>query len=140
MRDSEIKRYSKIVVLEHWLSIIVIFGLIFTGLFLVRDWFVHEFHIFGAENIVPTPDFASSLHLMSAFAILILGAIHLIVHGGQKEKPLLPKNSMLELRNALYSLLYLAFMTKKQERGSGEKYLKSQRIFYAFTMVRGDSG
>ncbi len=131
--EPEIKRYSKIVVLEHWLAIIVIFSLIFTGLFLVRDWFIHEFHIYGSENYVPTPVFASDLHLFAAFGIIVVGLIHLVAHGGQKEKPILPKNSMVELKSALYSLMYLVFLTKKQERGSGEKYLKSQRIIYAFT-------
>ncbi|UCE37329.1 MAG: cytochrome b/b6 domain-containing protein [Thermoplasmata archaeon] len=132
--ESEIRRYGKVVVLEHWLGILIIFSLIITGLFLVRDWFVHEFHIYGAENYVPTPGFADSLHLYAALGILILGAIHLIAHGGQKEKPILPKNSMKELKAGLYSLMYLVFLTKKQERGSGEKYLKSQRIIYAFTI------
>jgi cytochrome b subunit of formate dehydrogenase len=132
--QSEIKRYSKIVVLEHWLAIIIIFSLIITGLFLVRDWFIHEFHIYGAENYIPTPNFTNSFHLYAALGILILGAIHLIVHGGQKDKPILPKNSAVELKAALYSLMYLVFLTKKQERGSGEKYLKSQRIIYAFTI------
>ena len=41
---------------------------------------------------------------------------------------------MFELKQALYSLMFLVFLTKKQERGSGEKYLKSQRIIYAFTI------
>ncbi len=132
--DSEIKRYGKIVVFEHWLAIIIIFSLMITGLFLVRDWFVHEFHIHGAENYIPTPDFINSFHLYAAFGLLVIGAIHLIVHGGQKEKPILPKNSLVELKAALYSLMYLVFLTKKQERGSGEKYLKSQRIIYAFTV------
>ncbi len=131
---SEIRRYGKIVVLEHWLAILIIFTLIITGLFLVRDWFVHEFHIHGAENYVPTPDFANSIHLYAALGILVVGAIHLIAHGGQKEKPILPNNSMNELKAAMYSLMYLVFLTKKQERGSGEKYLKSQRIIYAFTI------
>jgi cytochrome b subunit of formate dehydrogenase len=131
---SEIKRYGKIVVVEHWLAILIIFALIITGLFLVRDWFVHEFHIHGAENYVPTPDFANSFHLYAAFGILFVGAIHLIAHVGQKEKPILPKNSFIELKAALYSLMYLVFLTKKQERGSGEKYLKSQRIIYGFTI------
>jgi hypothetical protein len=74
------------------------------------------------------------MHLYAAFGILGLGAIHLIVNGGQKEKPIIPKNSMVELKAALYSLMYLVFLTKKQERGSGGKYLKSQRIIYAFTI------
>ncbi|UCG69707.1 MAG: cytochrome b/b6 domain-containing protein [Thermoplasmata archaeon] len=133
-KKSEIKRYGKIVVFEHWLGIIIIFSLMITGLFLARDWFIHEFHIYGAENYIPTPDFTSSFHLYTAYGILVLGAIHLIAHGGQKEKPILPKKSMIELKAALYSLMYLVFLTKKQERGSGEKYLKSQRIIYAFTI------
>ena len=41
---------------------------------------------------------------------------------------------MNELRAALYSLLYLVFLTKKMERGSGDKYFKTQRIIYAFTV------
>jgi cytochrome b subunit of formate dehydrogenase len=133
-RESEIRRYGKIVIMEHWLNMLIIFGLIITGLFLVRDWFVHEFHIYGAEMYVPTPDFASSIHFWAALAILILGAVHLIAHGPQREKPILPKRSMYELKQAMYSLMFLVFLTKKQERGSGEKYLKSQRIIYAFTI------
>lgn len=132
--ESEIRRYGKTVVFEHWLAILIIFSLMITGLFLLRDWFISEFHIHGAENYIPTPSFARSFHLFAAFGILVLGAIHLIAHGGQKKKPILPKNSMVELKAALYSLMYLVFLTKKQERGSGEKYLKSQRIIYAFTI------
>ena len=132
--DTEIKRYGKIVVLEHWLAMISVLLLSITGIFFLRDWFVHEFHIYGAEMYVPTPDFASSLHEYAAFILLIVGAIHFVAHAGQKEKPILPKNSFLELKAALYSLMYLVFMAKKQERGSGEKYLKSQRIMYAFTV------
>jgi cytochrome b subunit of formate dehydrogenase len=132
--DSEIKRYGKIVVAEHWLMMILVLILSITGLFLVRDWFVHEFHIHGAEMYVPTPNYTLDIHRYTAFGLLALGAVHLIAHAGQKDKPLLPKNSFIELRNALYSLMYLVFLTKKQERGSGGKYLKSQRIIYAFTI------
>lgn len=134
MTRTEIKRYGKIVVLEHWLAVFIVFGVGFTGMFLARDWFIHEFHIHGAENIVPTPDFALDLHKLTAFGLLALGAIHLIAHVGQKEKPILPKRSFLELKAALYSLMFLVFLTKKQERGSGGKYLKSQRIMYGFTI------
>jgi cytochrome b subunit of formate dehydrogenase len=130
----EIKRYSKIVVVEHWLMMIFLVPLALTGLFLVRDWFVHEFHIHGAENYLPTLEVTSDFHLYAAFGLVFVGAIHLAVHAGQKEKPILPKNTMVELKSALYSLLFLVFLTKKQERGSGGKYKKSQRIFYAFTI------
>jgi cytochrome b subunit of formate dehydrogenase len=132
--DSEIKRYGKIVVLEHWLMMIFLVPLAITGLFGVRDWFIHEFHIFGAENFLPTPEFATDFHLYAAFGLVIVGAIHLVVHAGQKEKPILPKNTNVELKSALYSLMYLVFLTKRQERGSGGKYKKSQRIIYAFTI------
>jgi cytochrome b subunit of formate dehydrogenase len=132
--ESEIKRYGKIVVLEHWLMMIFLVPLALTGLFMVRDWFVHEFHIHGAENYIPTPSYASDFHLYAAIGLLIVGAIHLVVHAGQKEKPILPKNTMVEFKSALYSLMYLVFLTKKPERGSGEKYRKSQRIFYGFTI------
>ncbi len=134
MKDSEIKRYGKIVVLEHWLAMLIILALSITGIFLARDWFVHEFHIHGAENFVPTPEYTLTIHKYAAFGILIVGAIHLAVHAGQKEKPVLPKRTFNELKAALYSLMFLVFLTKKQERGSGEKYLKSQRIIYAFTI------
>jgi cytochrome b subunit of formate dehydrogenase len=130
----EIKRYSKIIVLEHWLMMIFLVPLAITGLYMVRDWFIHEFHIFGAENYLPTHELTSDFHLYAAFGLLMVGAIHLVVHAGQKEKPILPKNTMVELKSALYSLMYLVFLTKKQERGSGDKYLKSQRIIYAFTI------
>ncbi len=62
MKKSEIKRYGKIVVLEHWLAVILVLSLSITGLFLVRDWFVHEFHVHGAEMFVPTPSFTLLLH------------------------------------------------------------------------------
>ncbi len=113
---------------------ILVLTLSITGLFLVRDWFVHEFHIHGAEMIVPTPDFALDVHKLTAIGLLILGAIHLVAHAGQKEKPILPKKSFIELKAALYSLMFLVFLAKKQERGSGGKYLKSQKIIYAFTV------
>jgi cytochrome b subunit of formate dehydrogenase len=130
----EIKRYSKIVVMEHWLMMLFLVPLALTGLFMFRDWFIHEFHIFGAENYLPTPEFTSDFHLYAAFGLVFVGAIHLAVHAGQKEKPILPKNTMVELKSALYSLMFLVFLTKKQERGSGGKYLKSQRIIYGFTI------
>jgi cytochrome b subunit of formate dehydrogenase len=132
--DSEIRRYGKMVVFEHWLMIILVLSLSFTGLLLIRDWFIHEFHIYGAEMYIPTPSFTLTLHGYVAFGLLILGAIHLIVHVGQREKHILPKHSSVELRHAIYSLMYLVFLTRKQERGSGEKYLRSQRIIYAFTI------
>jgi cytochrome b subunit of formate dehydrogenase len=131
---SEIKRYSKIVVLEHWLMMIFLVPLALTGLFMVRDWFVHEFHIHGAENYLPTLEFTSDFHLYAALGLLFVGAIHLTVHAGQKEKPILPKNTMVEVKSALYSLMFLVFLTKKPERGSGDKYRKGQRIFYGFTI------
>jgi cytochrome b subunit of formate dehydrogenase len=130
----EIKRYSKVVVMEHWLMMIFLVPLAITGLFLARDWFIHEFHIQGAENIIPTPSLTLDFHLYAAIGLLVVGAIHLVVHAGQKEKPMLPKNTMVELKSALYSLMYLVFLTKKQERGSGAKYKKSQRIIYSFTI------
>ncbi len=92
--DSEIKRYGKIVVLEHWLAMILVLSLSITGLFLVRDWFIHEFHIYGAEMFFPTPSFTLLLHKWTALSLLVLGAIHLVAHAGQKENPIMTKLSL----------------------------------------------
>ncbi len=58
----------------------------------------------------------------------------MLAHAGQRDKPIMPKMSYIELKAALYSLMFLVFLAKKQERGSGGKYLKSQKIIYAFTV------
>jgi cytochrome b subunit of formate dehydrogenase len=134
VKNSEIKRYGKIVVLEHWLAMIFVLILSFTGIFLLRDWFVHEFHIYDPELYISTPSFTSDFHLYGAFLILVTGIIHLAAHVAQKEKHILPKFDYIELKSAIYSLLFLVFLAKRQERGSDEKFLKSQRIIYIFTI------
>jgi cytochrome b subunit of formate dehydrogenase len=129
-RDAGIRRYGPKVIVAHWLFIITLFPLLYTGLLLLRDWFTHEFHIYGVDPIFPTFEGTEMYHWYFGVALLLVGLVHVIMHIGQKEKPILPKNVGEDLAANIHNIMYIFHMSPREERGAAEKYKRNQRMTY----------
>lgn len=127
---AEVERYGAEVIGVHWLFILSFIPLLYTGMLLFRDWFSHEFHIYGIDYIFPSFDGMERLHVVTGVAVLAVGAGHLLLHVGQKEKPMLPKNVGVDVAASVQAILYIFHMSPMPERGAGEKYLRNQRMTY----------
>ncbi len=124
------ERYGAEVIGVHWLFIIFIIPLLYTGLLLWRDWFTHEFHVYGINYIFPSFEGMERLHMFAGFALLTVGAAHLLTHMGQKEKPILPKNVGVDVAASVQAIFYIFHLSPKPERGAGEKWKRNQRMTY----------
>ena len=133
MENGEIRRYGYRVIVIHWLFIILLIPVIITSLFLLRDWFFHEFHIMG-DLIVPTFYMAEEIHKLLGMLIFLLGLIHILAHIFQKTKPMLPVDSKKDFKATIHTILYIFHLTRKEERGSAGKYRGNQRIAYIATV------
>jgi cytochrome b subunit of formate dehydrogenase len=131
---AEIERYGAEVIGVHWLFIIFLFPVLYTGLLMWRDWFTHEFHIYGVNHLFPSFDGMEDLHMYAAFAVLAVGAAHLMAHREQRDKPILPKNVGVDLAASVQAIFYIFHLSPKPERGAGEKYLRNQRMTYIATV------
>jgi len=127
---AEMERYGAEVIGVHWLFIIFIIPLLYTGLLLWRDWFTHEFHVYGINYIFPSFEGMERLHMFAGFALLTVGAAHLLTHMGQKEKPILPKNVGVDVAASVQAIFYIFHLSPKPERGAGEKWKRNQRMTY----------
>ncbi len=133
-RGAEMERYGAEVIGVHWLFIIFLFPLLYTGLLLWRDWFAHEFHIYGINYAFPSFDGMDKLHMFAGIALLAVGAGHLMTHYQQKQKPILPKNVGVDVAASVQAIFYIFHLSPKPERGAGEKYLRNQRMTYIATV------
>jgi len=129
----EITRYDGKVIYLHWAVMIVFIMLIATALLLLRDWFWDTFKIVGTEPIIPTPDGFDALHLVLAIILLVLGLLHILLHIGQKEKPILPVDVSRDFERSVHSLRYVLFLSTWDEKGAAHKYQGHQRMMYVIT-------
>lgn len=127
---AEIKRYGAEVIGVHWLFIIFFIPMIYSGLLLWRDWFTHEFHIYGIDYAFPSFSGMEEVHLYTGVIILAVGAAHLMAHIGQKEKPIIPKNVGVDLAASVQAIFYIFHLSPQPERGAGDKYKRNQRMTY----------
>lgn len=126
----EIKRYDGKVVGMHWLFLIIFFPFIYTALLMWRDWFVYVYHIHGINYIFPSWEGMETQHMYLGIALLVVGAVHILLHMGQKEKPILPKNVGVDLGANIHNILYIFHLAPSGERGAAEKYRRHQRMTY----------
>jgi cytochrome b subunit of formate dehydrogenase len=133
-RSAEMRRYGAEVIGVHWLFIIFLMPMLYTGLLMWRDWFSHEFHIYGIDYIFPSFDGIEKVHMVTGIVVLTVGAAHLLAHWGQKEKHMLPKNVGVDVAASVQAILYIFHLSPMPERGAGEKYLRNQRMTYISTV------
>jgi cytochrome b subunit of formate dehydrogenase len=131
---AEMERYGRKVIGIHWLFVIFIFPLTITGLLMWRDWFTHEFHIYGINYVFPSFEGMEDVHMYAGLALLAVGAAHLLMHLGQRDKPILPKNVGVDVAASVQAIFYIFHLSPKPERGAGEKYLRNQRMTYIATI------
>ncbi len=130
----EMERYGAEVIGVHWLFIIFLLPMLYTGLLLWRDWFAHEFHIYGINYLFPSFEGMERIHLFTGLAVLTVGAAHLLTHWGQREKPILPKNVGVDVAASVQAIFYIFHLSPKPERGAGDKYKRNQRMTYIATV------
>ncbi len=128
--DEEIFRYGRKVIAVHWAVIIAFFILAWTGILLMRDWFMRTFNIFGGDLWFETFDGAVELHVASGITICVLGLIHVMLHIKQKDKPILPKNVASEFRATFETAMWVTFISRNRESGTSDKYKANQRMSY----------
>lgn len=129
-KGAEIERYGAEVIGVHWLFIIFLIPMLYTGLLMWRDWFTHEFHIYGIHYLFPSFEGMETIHLYTGMAVLTVGAAHLLSHYRQREKPILPKNVGVDVAASVQAIFYIFHLSPKPERGAGNKYLRNQRMTY----------
>ncbi len=130
----EIKRYDGKVIGAHWVFLILFIPFLYTGLLLFRDWFEHTYHIHGINYIFPSWEGIETWHVYLGIGVLVVGLVHILMHIGQKEKPILPKNVGADLGANIHNILYIFHMAPSAERGAGEKYKRHQRMTYVATV------
>ncbi|UCC93407.1 MAG: cytochrome b/b6 domain-containing protein [Thermoplasmata archaeon] len=128
--DQEIFRYGRKVIAVHWAVVIAFFVLIWTGILLMRDWFLVTFNIFGGDLWFETFDGAMELHIASGVTICLLGLIHILLHVRQEEKPILPKNVASDFKATFETAMWVTFISRNRESGSSDKYMANQRMSY----------
>ena len=137
-RTKMVRRYGASVITLHWLFIAFFIPMLVAGMFLFRDWFIHEFKIKGGDVnggvYVPTFEGASEIHMWAGILVLIVGLIHIIIHMFQREKPIIPQHTHKDFKATLHTLLYVFHLARREERGSPGKYRGNQKIAYMATV------
>jgi cytochrome b subunit of formate dehydrogenase len=129
IENGSVRKYSSAIVAEIWLFTIILFLVVITALPLLRDVLYHFVGIHGGIW-VSTPSNFSSYHVIFGFILIVLGLIHLAIHGGNKKSELLMKRPRHDFKAFLHSLIYLVGFAKREEQGGGERYSSRQRVVY----------
>jgi cytochrome b subunit of formate dehydrogenase len=132
--DEMIVRYDTKIIVLHWLVIIFFIPLAYSGLLMLRDWFLRTFNIFGGDLLLDSFDGMVEVHVYSGLALITLGLIHVLVHLRQKEKHILPEDVAAEFKASLETLMYVTLVSRQKETGSASKYKANQRMAYLATM------
>lgn len=135
---TEVKKYQKITVIEHWIFIISILGLIATGLPPFLNWFLPDLSIYDVYiPVVPTisfwlgPLFISFDHNFFGLILICVSIVHVIAHVGSKDNAMLTTpNEEREVRSIIHAFFYFFGLFKKEERGGGKKIKARQRSNY----------
>ncbi|MDY6965547.1 MAG: cytochrome b/b6 domain-containing protein [Halobacteriota archaeon] len=130
IKDGKVKKFSTIVMIEHWLFTIVILGLLINGLLPFLNRFFRE--ALDIRGAIRFPEVGLRYHEPLGILLIVLCMLHLLVHlvifpGNKAILPTHPKN---DLRNSFHAVLYFFLLTKKPERGNGERYRGNQKIEY----------
>jgi hypothetical protein len=83
--------------------------------------------------MIPTPEGFDALHLVLAALLLVLGLVHVLLHVGQEEKPILPKDVEADFQRSVHALRYVLFLSTWDEKGGARKYQGHQRMTYVIT-------
>ncbi len=136
----EVRKYNKITVLEHWLFMIAIFGLMATAFPVFLNWFLPEIAIF--DVVFPTlPIITLALgsmafsidHNLFGYLLVGLSIVHVVFHIGSKDNSIIiprTKDVKMELRSLIHSLFYFIGLFRSEESGGGEKIVARQRANY----------
>jgi hypothetical protein len=65
--------------------------------------------------------------------LLVLGLVHVLLHIGQEEKPILPRDLGEDFRATVHTIRYVVFLSNWDEKGSAHKYKGNQRMSYIAT-------
>ena len=129
----EVVRYGPRVIWVHWAVMIVFVSLSVTALLLLRDWIFAEFNIIGGDLFIETFDGALDVHMVLGLLLLVLGLVHVLLHIGQKDKSILPRDLMEDFRATVHTIRYVVYLSKWDEKGAAHKYKGNQRISYLGT-------
>lgn len=132
-RNAEVRRYGKEVVGVHWLFQVFVYPLVFTGWFMLRDWFLETFNIYHAFKVFPTYGWTPDVHTLVGVCLVFVGLIHLFVHSYQKDKPMVPRDTGRDLKASMHNIMFLFFMARRPTRGADGKYRGDQRMTYVAT-------
>lgn len=128
-----VRRYGPEVVALHWAWSVTFQVMLLFGLLLLRDWAVREFGVIGAVELLPTPSFARAAHGYLGLAVVVIGLVHLLVHSRQRDRPILPRDLRRGIAASYHNVLYVLFLSSRDERGATGKYKENQKMTYVAT-------
>ena len=136
----EVRKYKKITVIEHWLFLTAVFGLMATAFPNFLNWFLPEIAIF--DVVFPTlpiitldlGSMAFSIdHYLFGYLLVGLSIGHVIYHLNTKDESLITsktRDMKMEFSSLIRSFFYFFGLFKTEDNGGGEKILARQRANY----------
>ncbi len=130
-RPRNIKIFGPDAVVINWLVLITLGMVSLTGSILLKEFIFEELDIYGGIfNYIPHFDWLIDAHKYFGLALLAVGALHIILNLNNKEKEILPKNPVREIKGIIHTFMYILFLAKRDEMGSHGKYKGHQRLSY----------
>jgi len=128
MENTVIKKYSSVVVIEHWLFLLLGIGLVLTAVPSFINSFLIELRIFDVS--VPTPFDSSSTHKILGAFLIILSLFHLFYHSLKSDREILSKSPFRDFKEFLHSLLFMIGFARKETYIVDEKYNSILKVTY----------
>ncbi len=129
LSSDKIQIYKPLTIIEIWAFTIIIFIVVISSLFLLRDWLFLNFGIYG-DKFITTPKGILNVHIWGSMIFIILGVIHLAIHIFSKDKEILPKKTVQDFKSFLHSGIYLIGFARQEDYRTSGRFSGRQRITY----------
>ncbi len=135
MNEGIVKKYSSVVVIEHWLFFLLGVGLVLTAVPSFINAFLLEMHIFNVS--VPTPFDCSSTHKALGGILVLLSLFHVTYHTKKSDRELLPEVPFRDFKEFLHSLLFMIGLARRDSYVTDKKISSIDKVTYISLVYMG---
>lgn len=128
MNANEIRKFTPVVVIEHWIFLLLGIGLVLTAVPSFLNALLLEMHIFNVS--VPTPFDSTSTHKVLGAFLVFISLFHMLYHSLTSDRQILSRSPFRDFKEFLHSLLFMIGLARKDTYLADEKHTSLLKVTY----------
>ena len=128
MNDDAMKKFTPVVVIEHWIFLLLGIGLVLTAVPSFINALLLEMHIYNVS--VPTPFDSTSTHKALGGVLILISLFHVLYHTFKSDRGILTGAPFKDFKEFLHSLLFMIGFARKETYVTDEKQNSIVKVTY----------